>query len=291
MPESPPYWSGRFSNGPVWADRVRDAFRDADLPTGNHAWGGANVRSAAASTSPTSRCRRRATAALDDDRRRRPAAGGDLDRRQRRPRPRRQQRRSRRRRATRPSGSATSRRPRRSGARDFLILYASRHRRDPEVRRRPRRRPFRDPRHQGLQPRARRPDRGAARRRRPGRKCRTSTALFNDLLDAPEALRRAQHDDPLPRRGRQSRAAAGRALRRAFFDEIHPNRVVHRHIAEAAMARIDRRRADGRGDRPPRPPRCRCRRPSRCSSPRCSVSSGSGLPAQDPRPERRRRAG
>ena len=50
--------------------------------------------------------------------------------------------------------------------------------------------------------------------------------------------------------------------RRAFFDEIHPNRVVHRHIAEAAMARIDARRADARRRRPRRPPRCRCRRPS-----------------------------
>lgn len=41
VPESPPYWHGRFSNGPVWADRVAGAFKDEGIRTGNLAWGGA----------------------------------------------------------------------------------------------------------------------------------------------------------------------------------------------------------------------------------------------------------
>uniref|UniRef100_UPI002C8BB838 SGNH/GDSL hydrolase family protein n=1 Tax=Amaricoccus sp. TaxID=1872485 RepID=UPI002C8BB838 len=44
VPESPPYWEGRFSSGPVWADRVINAFRRAGAESGNHAWGGAKAR-------------------------------------------------------------------------------------------------------------------------------------------------------------------------------------------------------------------------------------------------------
>ena len=41
IPESPPYWHGRFSNGPVWADRVAGAFKAEGVRTDNLAWGGA----------------------------------------------------------------------------------------------------------------------------------------------------------------------------------------------------------------------------------------------------------
>jgi phospholipase/lecithinase/hemolysin len=61
--------------------------------------------------------------------------------------------------------------------------------------------------------------------------------LFNDLLEHPRryGVRNTttpclDGDDPCSRR---------QGLRRAFFDEIHPNRVIHRRIAEAAMARIE----------------------------------------------------
>lgn len=42
-PESPPYWKGRFSNGPNWYDRVGRKFRRQDLETRNFAFGGARA--------------------------------------------------------------------------------------------------------------------------------------------------------------------------------------------------------------------------------------------------------
>ena len=43
QPASPPYFAGRFSNGPVWAETVTGAFDAAGLPTGNVAFGGART--------------------------------------------------------------------------------------------------------------------------------------------------------------------------------------------------------------------------------------------------------
>ena len=42
-PASPPYFEGRFSNGPVWAEHVADRFRARDHATGNVAFGGARA--------------------------------------------------------------------------------------------------------------------------------------------------------------------------------------------------------------------------------------------------------
>lgn len=41
IPSSPPYFDGRFSNGPVWSDYIGDAFANDGKPTGNFAFGGA----------------------------------------------------------------------------------------------------------------------------------------------------------------------------------------------------------------------------------------------------------
>lgn len=42
-PASPPYYQGRFSNGPVWAEHTAAAFTAKHLPTGNFAFGGARA--------------------------------------------------------------------------------------------------------------------------------------------------------------------------------------------------------------------------------------------------------
>jgi len=43
IPASPPYFEGRFSNGPVWADYITQDFVDAGKPTANLAHGGATA--------------------------------------------------------------------------------------------------------------------------------------------------------------------------------------------------------------------------------------------------------
>ncbi len=44
VPEDPPYYKGRFSDGPIWYDHVARAFRAEDLRTRNYAIGGARAR-------------------------------------------------------------------------------------------------------------------------------------------------------------------------------------------------------------------------------------------------------
>mgnify|MGYP001764880828 CR=1 FL=1 len=43
VPASPPYWNGRFSNGPTWAEDVAADFTAKGLATGNFAFGKANA--------------------------------------------------------------------------------------------------------------------------------------------------------------------------------------------------------------------------------------------------------
>jgi outer membrane lipase/esterase len=236
IPESPPYWNGRFSNGPVWADRVRDEFREAGLPTGNHAWGGSNVVGGGVDV-PDLAMQGARYRSLDDDRiGDRPlvaiwSGGNDvLDL----------------------AGSSGVRRAardvaerlgevaadlRQSGTRDFVILNL------PDIGAIPR---YRDDRADGRS--ATRATKAFNRElnaqiaalRDDGARVRKVNVygLFNDLLEHPRryGVRNTttpcldEDDDPCTRR---------QGLRRAFFDEIHPNRVVHRRISEAVMARIE----------------------------------------------------
>ena len=204
---------------------------------------------------------------------RRPAARGDLDRRQRHPR-------------RSPARAAFAAQARgvaeavgdvatgllRSRVARLPDPQPPRHRRDPEVRRRSRRRPLRDPRHQGLQPRARRPDRGAARRRRPRQEGERLRPLQRPARP-PEALRRAQHHDPLPRRGRQSlRPPAGPAPRLLRRDPPEPGGAPAHRRGGDGQDRPARRHARRR--RPRR--RSAARRPRGCSSPALLSLAGLG---------------
>jgi len=235
IPESPPYYRGRFSNGPVWADRVADAFRDADLPTGNHAWGGSNVVGGGIDVPDLAMQGVRYRSLGDDRIGDRPlvaiwSGGNDvLDiagqsgvRRTARD-------------VAERLGDVASR-LRRSGTRDFVILNL------PDIGAIPE---FRDDPADGRS--ATRATRAFNRElnaqiaalRDDGARVRKVNVyeLFNDLLAHPRRYGIGntttpcldEDDDPCTRR---------QGRRRAFFDDIHPNRVVHRHVAEAVMARI-----------------------------------------------------
>lgn len=44
FPPSPPYFEGRFSNGPVWAEYISRGFEKRNLPNANFAFGGSKAR-------------------------------------------------------------------------------------------------------------------------------------------------------------------------------------------------------------------------------------------------------
>ncbi len=236
VPKSPPYWHGRFSNGPVWAEHVADAFRAERLPTGIHAWGGATARTTNDGI-PDLWAQATRYRALDDDRRGdRPllalwAGGNDI---------------------LNTSGTARSARVGRAAARavgdtaallarggvgDFLIFDL------PDL---------------GRIPKYADSDRGAraatAGARAFNRQLRreiialredgatvrkvSSYALFNALLDDPRAFGLRDATTPCLD-GNDNPCSTRQGRQRAFFDEIHPNFVLHRRIAETAMDGID----------------------------------------------------
>jgi outer membrane lipase/esterase len=235
-PPSPPYWRGRFSNGPVWADRVIRRFRDAGLPTGNHAWGGAKSRGSTTAESlglPAQAARYRA---LDEGRRGgRPLLGiwiGSND-------------------ILFADDGASIRRVGRlaadrvgdvatalvlGGVDDFLLFNL------PDLGELPT--------YNGDRAGARRATAGARAFNREladqiddlrdiGAEVRTvnTRVILDDILAHPRRYGLRDTDTPCldaddnPCTPRQER-------RRAFFDELHPARQVHRAVADAALARI-----------------------------------------------------
>lgn len=236
VPKSPPYWNGRFSNGPVWAEHVADAFRAERLPTGIHAWGGATARTTNDGI-PDLRAQAARYRSLDGDRRgERPllalwAGGNDV---------------------LNTSGTTRSARVGRAAARavgdtaalltrggvgDFLIFDL------PDL--------GRIPKYADNTAGARAATAGARafnrqlRReiialRKDGATVRkvSSYALFNALLEDPRAFGLRDATTPCLD-GNDNPCSARQGRQRAFFDEIHPNYVLHRRIAETAMGEID----------------------------------------------------
>ena len=236
VPQSPPYWKGRFSNGPVWADRVVNAFRRAGAETGNHAWGGAKARTDFDGI-PDLALQSLQYRRLDSDRRGdRPlltllAGGNDILKG-----------------VGRPDIGSVGRRAADavadtaetlagSGVSDFLFFYL------PDLGRIPRNlqrgpeaaaeatagtrafnrqllRRIKELRGEGLTVR------------------RVNTwRLFNDLLSDPDAY--GVSDTTTPCLGPDgSVCTRDEARERVFFDSIHPNAVVHKRLAEIALAYI-----------------------------------------------------
>jgi outer membrane lipase/esterase len=235
FPESPPYWNGRFSNGPLWADRVIGAFQDADRPTGNHAWAGSNVAPDGIDV-PDIAMQAARYRSLDDDRvGDRPllaiwSGGNDvLDMAGE------SGVRTKARRAAARLGDIAGRLLR-SGTDDFMFLNL------PDIGAVPK---FGDDRDAGRSAtRAtkafnRELDRQIAALRDDGATVTKVNVygLFEDLLEHPR--RYGVSNTTTPCLDEDDNACTRRqGLRRAFFDEIHPNRVVHKRIAEAALGKL-----------------------------------------------------
>lgn len=236
VPESPPYWRGRFSNGRVWAERVSAEFRDLGLPTSNEAWGGAHARTDRDGI-PDLRLQASIYRRLDADRRGdRPlvaiwAGANDLLNRRSRT-----DARNAGRAAAAALGSA-ARSLSRGGVNDFLIFAM------PDLGETPR---FADTPSRGRAVSAgtraynAELDRQIADLRDNGALVRQvdTYALFRALIaDSKEFGLRNVTTPCLGEDGSVCTPRQGR--NRAFFDEIHPNRVVHQRLAEVALGVIE----------------------------------------------------
>jgi outer membrane lipase/esterase len=236
-PESPPYWRGRFSNGPVWADRVEARFRALDLPTGNHAWGGAEADASDLNFDlglQASRYR-----LIDDDRRGdRPlatiwAGANDFKDVVGDPNP---DVLAEARDAASAVGDAAASLSR-AGVHDFLIFNM------PDLGKVPKYRSRDDPADAlsaTVYTRAYNRQLGAeiAGLRDDGVSVTAvnSYGLFNAMIADP--ARFGLRNMTVPCLIGDTVCSGPAARRRAFFDEIHPNFVVHQRIAEAALAAI-----------------------------------------------------
>jgi outer membrane lipase/esterase len=242
LPASPPYWRGRFSNGPLWSDLVARKFRRQSLPTSIEAWAGAKARSDGIGV-PDLGMQALRYAALDEDRRGdRPlvaiwAGSNDLIDAVNAPRIAAVGRRGARAVGTTARGLALT------GVEDFLIFNL------PDLGRVPRY--------------ARRAGSGDAAAETRGARAfnraldRQLDALRDDgltvtevdmhrLLDRvfakPRAYGLANVTTPCLD-ARDNPCTPRQARRRAFFDNLHPNYVFHRRIAEAALAALGTRAA------------------------------------------------
>jgi outer membrane lipase/esterase len=236
VPESPPYWKGRFTNGPVWTDRVIKAFRRAGAPTGNHAWGGAKARTDFDGIPDfalqAARYRR-----LDSDRRGDTpllalfGGGNDILRGVGRPNIETVGRRAA------DSVGNTAETLARSGVRDFLFFYL------PDLGQIPRNV------RRGPEAAADATAGTRAFNRQLLRRIKELQAdglnvrrvntwrFFNNLLANPEFF--GVSDTTTPCLGADGSVCTRQeSLERVYFDSIHPNGVVHKRLAEIALAYI-----------------------------------------------------
>lgn len=236
-PKSPPYYKGRFSNGPVWADRVATAFRKEGLPTSNNAWGGAKARTDRDGIPDLSLQALRYEALADSRKGDRPlvalfAGGNDILR-------------------AAPNASGvdavgrkaanavgnTAKALRADGVRDFLFFTL------PDVGKIPK---YADDRKAGNRAangvrafnKTLRSQVSALRRTGANVSVVDVNALFDDLLENPRKYGILNTKTPCLGSG-GSVCTKEQGIRRAFFDSIHPNRVVHRRIGEEVLEVID----------------------------------------------------
>ncbi len=231
-PASPPYWHGRFTNGPNWADRVADAFDAQGVRADNLAWGGALADGGAV---PDIGMQASQYRLLDRDKRGdRPlvaiwGGGNDIIQSAGKKRAREDARD-----AAAAIGDA-ARTLARSGAEDIMIFDLPDLGKIPKFRGNAEKSPSASAASRVFNRRLaiqvdRLRDRGVAVYQV------GAAALFQSLLDDPASFgitnvtKPCYDDGDLCSRRQQSRWA--------FFDSIHPNRTVHRALADAALASL-----------------------------------------------------